>query len=365
MPPEPNPWRHQVTDLVELRVHVTEYRCHRVCCPDCGTETTAKLPEGMPKGGFGPRLSALVTLLVGRFRITRREVVEFCREVFSFSISVGAVARICRTGAEALGGPVKALVRKVRRSPLVYMDDTTWWEKGKRKALWVLDTTKDVLFHIASGRSKEALEGLLGKKFRGYGVGDRAGANGVIPPERRGVCWSHLKRNFKGLVHRGGPGAWLGKWGVDLAGRLFGHWRAYKKGEISWKRLQKRMANLKAEMNEILEHGREHVHAGTQRFWNGLWNLREALFLFARVKGVEPTSNLPERDLRPGVLWRRVSQGTQGEGGSDFVGRMLSMTTSCRRRGIPLLAYLTDVFRAWDEGRPVPYWWRWRARDGA
>ena len=362
--PEPEPWRHQVAELPEIRAQITEHRCHRVCCPRCNTITVAPLPAGVASGDFGPRLRAFVALLVGRFRLSRREVVELCREAFDLTISVGGVVRVLSRVSEALAGPVRALTRKVRRVRVVFLDDTTWWLKRARRALWVVCTKWDSLYQVASGRTKKAVRALLGAKFRGIGIGDRAKANGEIPAERRQVCWCHLQRNFKGLADRGGRCAWLGEWGVDVAARLFHHWGAYKRGEITRRAMQRRMGHLEAEVEELLEWGCQHGDGKARRFCEELWKVRPSLFLFARVDGVEPTSNRPERDLRPAVLWRKGCFGSQSDGGLLFVGRILSATRSCRRRAIPLLAYLTEVCRAQDERRPVPLWWRWRARDG-
>lgn len=48
------------------------------------------------------------------------------------------------------------------------------------------------------------------------------------------------------------------------------------------------------------------------------------------VEDVEPTNNAAERAIRPAVLWRRTSFGTQSQAGSIFVTRMLSVVTTLR-----------------------------------
>ena len=50
-----HPYRHQVAEIPPVKIEVTEYRLHILTCKSCGTETRAKLPEGAPQGGFGPR----------------------------------------------------------------------------------------------------------------------------------------------------------------------------------------------------------------------------------------------------------------------------------------------------------------------
>ena len=62
---DPEPFRHQVAELPEIRPEVIEYRLHRLTCPGCGSATRAKLPGDVPRGAFGPRLQAWAGLLRG------------------------------------------------------------------------------------------------------------------------------------------------------------------------------------------------------------------------------------------------------------------------------------------------------------
>ena len=78
------------------------------------------------------------------------------------------------------------------------------------------------------------------------------------------------------------------------------------------------------------------------------------LWTFVRVEGVEPTNNDAERALRHGVIYRKLSGGTDSEAGSRFVERMLSVVATCRQQGINVLDYLTRCYQAHLDGRPAP-----------
>jgi len=78
-----------------------------------------------------------------------------------------------------------------------------------------------------------------------------------------------------------------------------------------------------------------------------------ALWTFATVPGVEPTNNAAERALRPAVLWRKGSFGTQSADGNLFVARILSVAATCKRHHRSLLAYLTEVCTAARYGHPI------------
>jgi len=79
---DPEPYRHQVTEIPPVVAEVVEYRLHRLSCPECGTQTCAELPAGVPRGAFGPRLQAMVSLLTGRYRLSKRDTAEVMDDFF-------------------------------------------------------------------------------------------------------------------------------------------------------------------------------------------------------------------------------------------------------------------------------------------
>ena len=66
---DPEPLRHQVAELPEIRPEVVEYRLPRLTRPGFGSSTHAKLPGDVPRGAFGPRLQVWAGLLSGAYRL--------------------------------------------------------------------------------------------------------------------------------------------------------------------------------------------------------------------------------------------------------------------------------------------------------
>ena len=83
------PARHQVEELPVMATRVTEHRAQRVRCPDCGARQTGMVPAKVAASAFGPRLQAAIVTLSVRNRISRRDVVECCEQLFSARISTG------------------------------------------------------------------------------------------------------------------------------------------------------------------------------------------------------------------------------------------------------------------------------------
>jgi len=83
------PLRHQVWELPEIKPIITEYQRHRLRCFGCGMTTCAELSAGVPVGQAGPQLVALVALLMGCFRQSKRRVSLFLEQILGQPCSPG------------------------------------------------------------------------------------------------------------------------------------------------------------------------------------------------------------------------------------------------------------------------------------
>ena len=69
---------------------------------------------------------------------------------------------------------------------------------------------------------------------------------------------------------------------------------------------------------------------------------------------VESTNNASERALRHAVIWRKLSFGTQSQGGSRFVETMLTVIETCRQQSRDVFVYTTAVVQAHFAYQPTP-----------
>jgi len=349
------PQRHQVCELPPIAMRVSEHRLHRLRCPDCGAETRAELPAGVPQGAFGPRLSAAVATLAVRNRVSRRDTRELLRELFGAQISTGAIDAIVRRTAAALAAPYEDLLGHIRAAPALNIDETGWRLRGGKRTLWGALTARTALFRIAPDRHQREAQALLGEEFAGIACSDRWWAYNYLDPQRRQVCWAHLARDL--TAHSEGLGAQreFGLAGLEIAKELFAAWE-----ECRWDadrtRLRERIEPLKQELRALLaQAARKSAKNRYHRtFARNLLKLWPALWTFAAVPGVEPTNNHAERGLRGAVIYRKLSLGSQSEEGERSIERLLSASVTCRLQKRSLFAYLSEVLTARIRGEPVP-----------
>jgi transposase len=347
-------WRHQVVELLPLAVRVTEYQMAVRRCPACGKRTRADLPPGVPRRPFGARLTAVVALLSGRYRLSRREVKQALQDLWQVRVSLGTVVRQEQAQSIALAPIVEEAQMAVPQTAVVNMDETGWRQEQQRAWLWTAVTAELTVFRIHCSRSGAAVEALLGSEFTGVIGSDRWSAYNRFPAERRALCWAHLKRDFQGLVDRGGEAEPVGRWGLAEIERLFALWHRFRAGECDRPELLHRLVPLQARMGRLLRRGQENADRKAAALCRELTKWWPALWTFARVAGVEPTNNGAERALRPAVLWRKGSFGSDSEAGSRFAEQLLTVAASCRQQGRSLLAFLVAAGEAALRGNPPP-----------
>ncbi len=346
---------HQVSDLPPLRAEVTEHRLYRVRCGTCGAQTRATLPPDVPTGAFGPRLQATVALLSGRYHLSRREVADLRGTLLDAPLCVGSVDGLCQATSDALAGPVAALAATLPVAPVANADETTWRQAGQPRWLWTVVTPLVTVFVIAASRGSQVIKDLLGEGFTGILGSDRWSAYGWLDVAYRQVCWAHLTRDFQALVDRGGVATPVGTMALALVRDLFTTWHQFRDGTLDRAGLQCAMQPVQDGFERLLDDGMacaDPKAAGLCRALDRLW---PALWTFLdEEEGVEPTNNVAERALRPAVLWRKGSFGTQSDGGARFVERLLTVTATCKQQRRSVLDYLTAVCTAAHHGQAIP-----------
>lgn len=348
------PTRHQVAELPPIEPEVHEYRLHRLCCPHCHTATSATLPEGVPRTAFGPRLHAVLSVLTGAYRLSKRQVVQLGSDLLGLTISVGMIAKLERITAEVLERPVAELAEAVKSAGAANIDETGWREDGRKAWLWVVVTSLGIVFRIVRSRAGAVAADLLGEEPKPIVISDRFPGYEWIERKSRQVCWAHLRRDFQAMIDRDAGGAEVGRQLLWQSNKLFESWHKVRDGTIQRSTFHQTVSWLRPMARSSLERGSRCPCAKTAATCGELLRLWDCLWTFTRIDGVEPTNNAAERALRHAVIWRRISGGTDSEGGSRFVERMLSTVATCRQQGRDALGYLTECHRARLTGLRLP-----------
>jgi transposase len=349
-----DPARHQLEELPPIHVVVTEHRCQRVRCPDCGARPRGELPAGVGASAFGPRFHAAIAVLSVRNRISRRDVVELCEQLFGSRVSSGTIDAILARTADAIEEPYADLLERVRAAKSLNMDETGWRTAGQRRALWGAFTSRHAVLRIAPDRHEEHAKALLADTAA-IVTSDRWWAYGHLPVRRRQVCWAHLQRDFRAHAEGLAAEQAFGQAGLRICEQLFWAWEIYQHtGDRT--DLKRRIRALRRELKPILRiySAKAPRYRYTRGLARNLLKIWPALWTFADHRAIEPTNNHAERALRSAVIYRKLSLGNQSDGGERRIERLLSAHTTCRLQRRSLHAYLIDALGAHARGDPAP-----------
>jgi len=366
-----HPHRHQVVEVPPLRLRVEEHQLHQLTCVCCGQTTRGQLPPEVPTTGYGDRLVSLVGLLSsGEYRQSHSMTQSLLSVVFGLELPRSRIQRMRRQVSVAVAAPVATAHEYVQSQASVHSDETGFPQRnrdgsnpqGRKGWLWVLCAPLVSIFWVSLNRSQQAAKDLIGEGFTGIVHSDRYGTYNWLPVHQRQVCWAHLKRDFTQIAERQGVSQDIGTALLARQRRLFRWWHRVRDATMSRQQFVEAVAQLREGFKAELESAcalpigvnEKTPLAKSVRTLREILKVEEALWTFVQTPGLEPTNNTAERALRSGVIWRRTTQGSQSKAGSEFVGRILTVTTSLKAQGRNAWDYLSEALRAHRLGLTAP-----------
>ena len=350
--PDPNASWHQTTEIPPLKPHTTEDRWHEVECPCCHYRTRAARTD-LPVSPFGPRLSSIIAMLTGVYHVSRRATKRLLSDLLGVHLSLGGISNVEARVSAALKPGVDEAWAQVPEAKAKHTDGTSWKMGVLPLQLWVIATAAVTVFKILVDGSKESLRPLFGQ-LKGILVSDRAKALTFWAMERRQICWAHLIRRFVSFSERDGPAGALGRELLEATGIVFSYWHDYRDKRLSRKALLHRMAPLRQRIEALLARAAAAGIKGVSGSCADILAHRAALWNFLDKRGVEPTNNHGERELRAFVLWRRRSFGTQSERGNAFAENIMTVVHTARKQQREVLPLLTGYCEAAWSGTEPP-----------
>lgn len=346
------PLRHQTVDIPPIKPVVIEHVQYVRRCKECGELVYAPLPDEIKRNSFGPGVLANVGILTGMLNTSKRKALAVINEVFNVPMSLGGLSNCEAKIADAIEKPCQDTVDYVRQQDIAHADETGWPRGNREKGwLWTLVCATAAIFMVHPNRSKKAARELIGN-FTGKFVTDRYNAYDFYEFIRQ-ICWAHLKRDFKAISEAGGK---LGKTGFELhelTKRILKMRGRVRDGTLQWKTFQRRMPKLQKRVESLLESG--------ARFSGKLGGKcreilkhKECLWTFVEDKNVEPTNNFAEQIVRQGVIWRKISFGTQSDRGARYVERILTVCATCRLQNRSIIEYLRQACHCLLNGMSAP-----------
>jgi transposase len=313
---------------------VIEHHARKYIDPVTGKIHIAPMPDEIRKGGLlGADITAAVGFMKGGCHMSYTTIQQFLKELFGLDISRGMLCKAAHKLSQSLQPAYEQLAERLRHESQVGVDETGHHDQGKLHWTWCFDTPDYSLFRIDASRGSGVLEKILGKSFSGTICADYWGAYRKyarlfdVPVQ---YCMAHLIREIRFLAQHSIKklvrwGNLLLEWLKKLFRTLYARNRYTPGGfAMAMERIKKGFLNR---MRRPPDHALARKLA--KRFRG---RAAENYFRFLTEPRLEPTNNGTERQIRPVVIDRRITQGTRGLAGMRWCERIWTILATCKKQ---------------------------------
>jgi hypothetical protein len=339
--------------VIQPQTRITCYRHGQAFCTRCNRPVVQAGEGELLNAPIGPVAKSVAIYLRYRIGISYRKTTELFRELFGLEFVPASALGFDRKAA-AQGQPLYEDLRdKIRVSPVVHGDETSWRGDGVGHYVWFAGNDHLAFFHIDRHRSADVAKSIFGDHFAGTLVRDRYAAYNGIGVDWQ-VCLAHLVTNAKQISAEHallpqtekdpGVGPFCNRL-IDLCSRLCDVAKKLKSSDIPWKEAAKIEKGSITELNNICKKPLRFKPAETLRTYLTGADQR-LLFTFLRRPGVPPTNNHAEQALRYLVIFRKICFGTRSESGLKTHSILPSLVQTARRQGIHPRRFLQTLLTA-------------------
>ena len=311
-------------ELPPIRPDVTRVRLFGGSCACCRARAIATAPRGLEPGSpFGQSIAALVVYLHYAHAIGLERLSALMGEMFALSISEGAISNMLARARDPLVAAAAAIRETVTASEVVCSDETsarvsgkTWWE-------WVFVGTLAVLHMIRPSRGKAVVQGLFGAIQPMVWVSDMLGSQRGHGVQWQ-VCLAHLLRDARYAVECGDTAFSAAFKRLLLRAIAIGRRREALKDTT--------LAQYHADLDRRLDRIMAAVPVGEpgRKLRKRIAANRAHLFVFVTNRDVPYTNNVSERNLRPSVIFRKVTNGFRCEWGAETYAAFRSVVSTAK-----------------------------------
>ena len=325
-------------DLPPIKPITTRINLHTGTCPCCRKQVSAQPPVDMPAGTpFGPNIASLVAYFHGCQLVSYSRLTELMQGVFGLKISEGALAKMLARTAVPLATEADKIAAIVRASAVVASDETSARVKGQTFWQWVFATSTAVYHVITPTRGKCVPVDFLGAAKPDVWVSDRLAAQHTHAMLHQ-YCLAHLIRDAQFAIDAGDT----------IFAPLFHAFLHHlcgigrRRPEMSDAELASAARDNARRLERLLD--LEPAQKNGRHLRNAIQvTARDKLMVFLARRDVDPTNNVSERELRPSVIFRKVTNGFRSLWGAKAHADLRSIVATGRLAGRSPLAAIRAV----------------------
>lgn len=323
-PLEDKGWRQRsVLEIPPPSPQPIVYRLQKGYCPRCQRAVQAQAPAVLPKALFGNQLTARVLCMHYLYGIPLGRICD------QLAVEIGSLVHMLHRMARHFKPVLPRLIEQYRQAPVRHADETGWRTDGKNGYAWLYSTPTLSLFLFRSTRSAAVPKEILGENpLKGVLVVDRYNGYSRAPCKLQ-YCYAHLLREVEDLAKEFPDHQEVTAFTATLIPLLSSamHLRSHS---LSDSQYYEQAAQIQQSIVSACEKPAQHL--GIRRIQDIFCEHSNRLYHWVSDRTVPADNNSCERELRPTVIARKVSFGSQSEEGAKTREILMSVLHTLKKR---------------------------------
>lgn len=312
-----------VIDCQPVKIKKIVYHLERKSCPRCKKVLAAKPPGVLSKCLYSNQLLGYVAVQHYIYGNTLGQIEK--QTGIGYSSLVDAMHQL----SKRLKDVPQSLIRAYRQAAVKHADETGWRTDGQNGFSWLFCTPDMSIFRFRSSRSAGVAKEVFGEKsLPGVLVVDRYNGYNRMPCKIQ-YCYAHLLRNVKDLEKDFPENPEIKSFVEALAPQL-ANAISLRTLDITDRQFKQQAAKIKRAIIDIVNH--QARHPAIQNIQDIFREKAERLYHWADDRKVPADNNLAERELRPLVIARKISFGSQSEDGAKTREILMTVLHTMRKR---------------------------------
>lgn len=312
-----------VIDCQPVKMKKIVYHLQRKRCPKCKKLISARPPGVFAKCLYSNQLLAYVAVQHYIYGNTLGQIEK--QTGIGYSSLVDAMHQL----SKRLKDVPNALIAAYRASEVKHADETGWRTDGNNGYAWLFCTPKISIFRVRKTRSASVPKEVFGEKpVTGVLVVDRYNGYNKLPVEIQ-YCYAHLLRTVKDLEKDFPENAEIKSFVEALAPQL-ANAITLRTLDITDKQFNRQATKIKNKIINITDH--QAKHPAIQKIQDIFREKADRLYHWAENRNIPADNNLAERELRPLVIARKISFGSQSDAGAKTREILMTVLHTLKKR---------------------------------
>ena len=312
-----------VMDIEPVVVKRICYELERRSCPQCRKSFQSQAAGVLPKALLG---NQLLGEIVGEHYLQGVPLSSITRR---FGLNLGTVIEALHRLGGIFQPALTRLKEEYRNAPVRHADETGWRTDGCNGYSWLFCTDRVSLCLYRQTRSASVVREVLGEQeLDGVLVVDRYNGYNRVKC-RIQYCYAHLMRDVEDLRDEFADQAEVQSFATAVIPLLADAMHLHSK-PLSDEQYYREAGKLKGQIERAMK--AEARPPGVRLIQDLFVEKAERMYQWASDRRVPADNNRAERELRPTVIARKVSFGSQSEGGAKTRETLMSVMQTLKKR---------------------------------